>query len=85
MAVDIGEVEKLALCSGERWFLARTLPHREATAESHLKRQGFRSFLPQSMKTVRHARKLRNVNAPIFPRYLFVALKSRTRSLAQRQ
>jgi transcriptional antiterminator RfaH len=41
---------------------------------THLSRQGFRSFLPRYLKTVRHARKLRTVNAPIFPRYLFVAL-----------
>ncbi len=64
----------MALFSGERWFLACTWPHREATAETHLRRQGFRSFLPQYLKTVRHARKMRNVIAPIFPRYLFVAL-----------
>lgn len=36
--------------------------------------QGFRSFLPRRFKTVRHARKLRTVNAPLFPSYIFVAL-----------
>jgi transcriptional antiterminator RfaH len=40
----------------------------------HLKRQGFRSFASRHLKTVRHARKLRSVNAPIFPGYLFVVL-----------
>lgn len=64
----------LALLQGERWFLACTLPHREATAEMHLKLQGFRSFLPRHLKTVCHARKLRSINAPIFPGYLFVVL-----------
>ena len=59
---------------GERWFLAYTAPHREVTGQTHLGRQGFRSFLPRYLKTVRHARKLREVNAPLFPRYLFVAL-----------
>lgn len=71
---DLGGAGNLALLQGERWFLARTLAHREATAEMHLKRQGFRSFLPRHLKTVRHARKLRSVNAPIFLGYLFVVL-----------
>src|ERR1019366_2133783 len=74
MVVESGEAEHLALLPGERWFLAYTAPCREATAETHLRRQGFRSFLPRYLKTVRHARKLRTVKAPIFPRYLFVAL-----------
>ena len=64
----------LALSPGERWFLVWALPHREATAQTHLSRQGFRSFLPRYLKTVRHARKLRTVTAPIFPGYLFVIL-----------
>jgi transcription elongation factor/antiterminator RfaH len=74
MAAERGEAEHLALLPGERWFLAYTAPHREAIAKTHLGRQGFRSFLPRYLKTVRHARKLREVNAPLFPRYLFVAL-----------
>lgn len=73
-AADVGGVGNLALLPGDRWYLAWSLPHREAVAETHLRRQGFRSFLPRRLKAVRHARKLRNVNAPIFPRYLFVAL-----------
>jgi transcriptional antiterminator RfaH len=39
-----------------------------------LSAQGFHNFLPRHLKTVRHARKLRTVNAPLFPRYIFVAL-----------
>ena len=31
-------------------------------------------FLPQGLKTVRHARKLTNVQAAFFPRYIFVEL-----------
>jgi len=44
------------------------------TAVTHLGRQGFRSFLPRYTKTVRHARKYRTLQAPLFPRYLFVVL-----------
>jgi transcription elongation factor/antiterminator RfaH len=59
---------------GERWYVVHTQPHREARAESHLAGQGFRTFLPRFSKTVRHARQLRTVSAPLFPRYLFVGL-----------
>jgi transcriptional antiterminator RfaH len=74
IAADGGETGTSALLPGERWFLVWALPHREETAETHLRRQGFRSFLPRHLKTVRHARRLRTVTAPVFPRYLFVAL-----------
>jgi transcriptional antiterminator RfaH len=61
------------LADRERWYVVHTLPHREMHAERQLVAQGFRTFLPRYGKTVRHARKLRTVNAPFFPRYLFVA------------
>jgi transcription antitermination factor NusG len=67
-------IKDVPLLPGERWFLACTLPRCEATAEIHLGRQGFRSFLPRYLKTVRHARKYRTFPAPLFPRYLFVVL-----------
>jgi transcription antitermination factor NusG len=63
-----------ALRPGERWYVAQTLPNREANARAQLEAQGFRTFLPRYAKTVRHARRLMTVSAPFFPRYLFVAL-----------
>ncbi len=62
------------LLDGERWFVVQTLSNREAGAGVQLARQGFHAFLPRVRKTVRHARKLRTVLAPVFPGYLFVAL-----------
>jgi transcription antitermination factor NusG len=62
------------LAGAERWYVVHTLPHRELCAERQLLAQGFRAFLPRHRKTVRHARQLRTVSAPVFPRYLFVAL-----------
>jgi transcriptional antiterminator RfaH len=58
----------------DKWFLVYTHPKREHRAELHLGLQGFRTYLPQIQKTVRHARQLRTVQAPLFPRYLFIAL-----------
>lgn len=64
----------LELAEGEQWFAVHSLPSREIYAEGHLKNQGFRTFMPKRHKTVRHARKLTTVEAPFFPRYLFVVL-----------
>jgi len=58
----------------ERWFLVHTRTRGELKAEYHLRAQGFRTYLPQIRKTVRHARQLRTVRAPLFPRYLFLIL-----------
>ena len=69
--VDVGS---RALSGNERWFLAHTQPKSEWKAELHLGAQGFRTYQPQIQKTIRHARQLRTVQAPLFPRYLFVIL-----------
>jgi transcriptional antiterminator RfaH len=62
------------LRNGERWFVVQTLFHRERLARLHLGAQGFRSFQPRFRKTVRHARSLREVIAPVFPGYIFIVL-----------
>src|SRR5271166_1469580 len=64
----------LDLERGQRWFVARVLPHREASAQFNLHRQGYRSFAPGLRRTIRHARTMRNVIAPLFPGYIFVIL-----------
>jgi transcription antitermination factor NusG len=63
----------VSLQAGERWFVAQTLPQREKIAGFHLEAQGFLAFTPCFRKTVRHARKVRETIAPIFPGYVFVA------------
>jgi transcription antitermination factor NusG len=65
------------LCEGERWYVVHTLPHREQSAQHQLEVQGFRTFLPQYKRTVRHARRLRTILAPLFSRYLFIVLHLR--------
>jgi transcription antitermination factor NusG len=66
--------ERLDLEQGERWFVARVLHRREASAQFNLHRQGYRSFAPRVRRTIRHARTMRNVIAPLFPGYIFVIL-----------
>jgi transcription elongation factor/antiterminator RfaH len=62
------------LSHSERWYAVHTLPFAEARAERQLQWQQFRTFQPKRYKTVRHARKLSTIEAPFFPRYLFIVL-----------
>jgi len=57
-----------------RWFVAHTHPHAEGKATAHLNRQGFEIYFPRYLKRRRHARRIETVAAPLFPRYLFVAV-----------
>ena len=56
------------------WFAVYTRARAEAMAREHLRRQGYEVYLPQHMKPRRHARRTDFVPAPLFPRYLFVAI-----------
>ena len=59
---------------GARWYAVHTQPNREFRAKHQLENQTFEVFLPKRTKTVRHARRLTNVTAAFFPRYLFIRL-----------
>jgi len=67
-------IRNLILEQGERWFVAHTLPHRENSASFNLQCLEFRSFIPRFLRTIRHAKKLTNVVAPLFPGYVFVII-----------
>ena len=57
-----------------RWYVVQTQPNAESKAVVHLGRQGFVTYLPHYLKRRRHARRVDIVAAPLFPRYLFVAI-----------
>lgn len=57
-----------------RWYAVHCQPQSERKACFNLERQGYQVYLPQYLKRRRHARRLDWVRAPLFPRYLFVAL-----------
>lgn len=57
-----------------RWYVAHTQPNAEMRAVLNLERQGFATYLPRYLKQRRHARRVDIVPAPVFPRYLFVAI-----------
>jgi transcriptional antiterminator RfaH len=71
--------------SGTRWYVVHTHARSEETAKRNLVQQGFSAFLPQYAKKRRHARRTDTVHAPLFPRYLFVAIdiaRARWRAVA---
>lgn len=60
------------------WYVVQTRPNAERKAKAHLERQGFEVYLPQYRKRRRHARRVEIVQAPLFPRYVFVAVDMST-------
>jgi transcriptional antiterminator RfaH len=63
---------------GYGWFAVSTQVRAEARAQLNLERQGFDVYLPRYLKTRRHARRVDQVPMPLFPRYLFVGMDTRT-------
>ncbi|MGD9769432.1 MAG: transcription termination/antitermination NusG family protein, partial [Pseudolabrys sp.] len=57
-----------------RWYAVQSQPNAENKAVAHLARQGFETYLPRYLKRRRHARRVETVAAPLFPRYLLVAI-----------
>jgi transcriptional antiterminator RfaH len=70
-----------------RWYVVQTHVHAESKAAAHLLRQGYETYLPRYLKRRRHARRVENVPAPLFPRYLFVGFDwaARWRSIQSTQ
>ncbi len=62
------------IINDQRWYVVQSQPNAEQKAIMHLDRQGFRTYLPRYLKRRRHARRVETVAAPLFPRYLFVAI-----------
>lgn len=60
--------------AGKSWYIVRTHARAENKAALNLERQGFPTYLPRYLKRRRHARRVEIVPAPLFPRYLFVAI-----------
>ena len=56
------------------WYAVNIRAQSERLAVANLERQGFHTFLPIRLKTIRHARQFRKTTAPLFPGYLFIEL-----------
>ncbi len=73
-AVGHTDISSAPATSSRLWYVAQTHVHAESKANLHLCRQGFEVYLPRYLKQRRHARRIDKVAAPLFPRYLFVAV-----------
>jgi transcriptional antiterminator RfaH len=58
----------------KRWLCVQSQPRKEMFAVENLRAQSYHCFLPMVSKVVRHARKVRTVRVPLFPRYMFVSI-----------
>ena len=56
------------------WYLLYTQPRAENKVVSHLRRQGFDTYLPLFLRRRSHSRRIDWVPSPFFPRYLFVGM-----------
>ena len=57
----------------KRWYAVYCQAQKENMAREQLENQGFEAYLPLYKKLRRHARQMRETDAPLFPRYLFVS------------
>jgi transcriptional antiterminator RfaH len=64
----------MSCVQSSQWYVVQTHPNAETKASWHLGRQGFETYLPRYLKQRRHARRIEDIAAPLFPRYLFVAV-----------
>lgn len=68
--------------SHSAWYAVFTKPRLESTANLHLQRQGFTTFLPQIAENRRISGSWQQQVVPMFPRYLFLQANSSQQSLA---
>jgi transcriptional antiterminator RfaH len=73
-------MERSTASLASHWYLVHAQTGREIIAQTNLRRQGFRTFLPSGLRTVRHARRLRTTQSAYFPGYLFVSLDLATQT-----
>lgn len=74
----------MSTIGANRWFVVHTHVNAEAKAARNLLLQGFEVYFPRYLKRRCHARKVDEVAAPLFPRYMFVQIdmgKQRWRSI----
>ena len=68
----------MTISSNSAWYVAQTQIQSEAKAGANLVQQGFEVYVPRYLRTVRHARRVNVVKAPLFPSYIFVRIDMET-------
>lgn len=59
----------------QNWYVISSQPNKEKYALRNLQDQNLKVFLPARKKTVRHARSIKTIKAPLFPGYIFVSFE----------
>lgn len=59
---------------GKNWYVLAVQPRKERYVADQLRALGHHGLYPRYLKTIRHARRVKNVASPLFPGYLFVQL-----------
>jgi transcriptional antiterminator RfaH len=67
--------------AGVQWYLVHTKPLAERTAQAQLERQGYATYLPLLLQSVRRRQRWLQSIVPLFPRYLFLQLHAGRQSL----
>jgi transcriptional antiterminator RfaH len=62
----------------KNWYLIYTKPQKELVARENLERQGYEIYLPMARLRRRRMGKGMNRIEPLFPRYLFIHLDTKT-------
>jgi len=58
------------------WYLLQCKPRQDARAHEHLDRQGFECFAPTLTRETIRAGKLRHLQQPLFPGYVFIRMSA---------
>ncbi len=56
----------------ENWYVLAVHARKENFVEQQLRSEGYKVACPRYLKSVRHARRISTVAAPLFPGYLFI-------------
>lgn len=75
---NIAAAEALAAVQQRKsWYAVNTHPLAESRACINLERQGWDTFCPRTLRTIRSGRRSRTELRPFFPGYIFVSLDPR--------
>ena len=66
----------------DSWYVIRSKPRGESTAQTQLERQGFRTYLPRTLQPTRVRGRWVDRIEPLFPRYLFLQIDVEEQSVA---
>lgn len=71
--MQVPEIQSREMINPRPWCVIQAQPTRERYAADRLDADGFEIFLPERIRTIRHARRITEHRVPLYDGYLFVA------------